>query len=171
MLFRSVLFNALAGNSDRWWTLTCVGSLERDPSTAHHLQASLRWLRLEDQIELRGELDSAALAGCYDRADVFVLPTLYEGYGMVVAEALARGLPVVSTTTGAIQELVADDAGLLVPPGDQIALATALSRVIADRGLRERLAEGARRARQRLATWEEASARLSHVLERVVADG
>ena len=59
---------------------------------------------LEDRVSLAGDLDAAALAALYDRADLFVLPTLYEGYGMAVAEALARGLPVVSTATGAIPE-------------------------------------------------------------------
>lgn len=166
-----VLFNALAASTDRQWKLCCVGSLERDPPTAQRLRAHLKTLCLEDRIELRGELEGAALAGCYDCADVFVLPTLYEGYGMVVAEALARGLPVVSTTTGAIEELVGEGAGLLVPPGDQDALASALSRVIADAPLRRRLAEGARRARQRLVPWKDASAKLARVIERVVTDG
>ena len=57
------------------------------------------------------------VAEFYDRSDVLVLPTFYEGYGMAVAEALARGIPVVSTRTGAIPDLVGTEAGVLVPPG------------------------------------------------------
>ena len=83
---------------------------------------------------------------------------------MAVAEALAHGLPVVSTTTGAIPELVGDDAGLLVPPGDAEALAEALARVIGDAGLRARLAEGARRVRDRLPSWDDAAGKMSTVL-------
>ena len=71
-----------------------------------------------DRVSLAGDLDAPRLSDCYDRADVFVLATLQETYGMAVAEALAHGLPVVSTTTGAIPALVGDDAGSLVPPGE-----------------------------------------------------
>lgn len=84
---------------------------------------------------------------------------------MAVAEALAHGLPVVSTTTGAIPALVGDEAGLLVPPGDVDALAAALTRVLTDPGLRARLADGARRARARLPSWGDASEKMSTVLE------
>ena len=69
-----------------------------------------------------GDLDAQALETCYSRADVFVLATAQETYGMAVAEAVAHGLPVVATKTGAIPELVGDDAGLLVPVGDAAAL-------------------------------------------------
>ena len=75
---------------------------------------------------------ASALDRAYDAADVFVLATWQETYGMAVAEALARGLPIVSTTTGAIPALVGDEAGLLVRPGDVEALAGALTRVIGD---------------------------------------
>ena len=112
---------------------------------------------------------------------MFVLPTLYEGYGMAVAEALARGIPVVSTPTGAIADLVGiggvrsrvtnprdgqpdQAAGLLVPPGDAAALAAALSRVVCDRAFREQLAAGARRVRDRLPTWTDAAALMARVL-------
>jgi glycosyltransferase involved in cell wall biosynthesis len=90
---------------------------------------------------------------------------------MAVAEALARGLPVVSTTTGAIADLVGDDAGLLVPPGDAEALAGALGRVVGDNGLRAGLARGARRARGRLRSWEQAVDEMAAALDRLEAHG
>ena len=100
-----------------------------------------------------------------------MLPTFYEGYGMAVAEALARGIPVVSTPTGAIADLVGADgagpsqaAGLLVPPGDAAALAAALSRLVRDRELRLQLAAGARRVRDRLPTWTDAATLMARVL-------
>ena len=101
-------------------------------------------------MSLVGELDASALEDFYDRSDLFVLATLRETYGMAVAEALAHGLPVVSTRTGAIPDLVGSDAGLLVPPGDVQALTDALSRVIGDADLRARLAAGARDVRPTL---------------------
>ena len=101
-----------------------------------------------------------------------MLPTLYEGYGMVVAEALACGLPVISTATGAIAGLVLGDpalpAGIIVPPGDLPALTDALSRVIGDAQLRATLTAGARRLRDRLPTWDSAAATMAQALERVV---
>jgi glycosyltransferase involved in cell wall biosynthesis len=162
-----VLLRALDGIDRRGWRLTCAGSRDRDRAFADRLQHLVREHRLEQLVVLAGEADDAAIAAQYDRADLFVLPALYEGYGMAVAEALARGLPVVSTATGAIPELVNDDAGRVVPPGDVRALRSALSDVLGDEGLRARLAEGARRVRDRLPTWDEASAKMAAVLEQV----
>ena len=97
---------------------------------------------------------------------MFVLPTHYEGYGMAIAEALSRGIPVVSTPTGAIAELVGADAGVLVPAGDVTALATALHAVITDRSGLDALRQGALRARASLGTWANASARMEAALVR-----
>ena len=160
-----ILIEALSLVPQRGWHLTCAGSVTRNPATADRVRAAIRKLNLEDRITLLGELDPATLDGYYDRADVFVLATLQETYGMAVAEALARGLPVVSTTTGAIADLVGADAGVLVPSGDARALAAALARVIGDDGLRVRLAEGARRVRDRLPSWEHACAKMAAALE------
>src|ERR1700681_306077 len=132
-----VLFRALTMMPDLEWRLTCAGSLKRDPSTAERLRVRLRSDGLEDRVTFAGEVDAATLTALYDGADLFVLPTLHEGYGMAVAEALACGLPVIGTAAGAIAELVPRDvhpdvgaqtrdawlqldsvAGLLVPPGD-----------------------------------------------------
>ncbi len=165
-----ILIRALASLSPRGWHLTCAGSLDRHPPTVERVRAIVRAKSLDDRVSLAGELDDVALAAAFDRADLFVLATLRETYGMAVAEALAHGLPVVSTTTGAIADLVgpADDgAGLLAPPGDEAALETALSRVMSDARLRDRLAEGARRMRGRLPTWEEAADKMAAALERI----
>jgi glycosyltransferase involved in cell wall biosynthesis len=90
---------------------------------------------------------------------------------MVVAEALARGVPVVSSATGAIPDLVGSDAGLLVPPGDAVALEGALSTVIDDLDVRDRLAAGARRVRDRLPTWDDAVGKMANVLAQLENDG
>jgi glycosyltransferase involved in cell wall biosynthesis len=158
-----VLFRALARLRDRAWLLTCVGDLEREPDVVATLRATLRAAAVADRVRLVGEADAHAIAEHYDRCDVFVLPTFYEGYGMVVAEALARGLPVLSTPTGAIAELVGADAGRLIAPGDVDGWAAALADVC-DPAVRARLAEGARRVRNRLPTWEDALDRMVAVL-------
>jgi glycosyltransferase involved in cell wall biosynthesis len=108
---------------------------------------------MQARVVLHGDQDEASLQALYAQADVFVLPSLYEGYGMALAEALARGLPVISTRVGAIPDTVPEDAGLLVPTGDAMALRAALERVIDDPASRAQLAAGARRARSGLPTW------------------
>src|SRR5439155_3046493 len=102
----------------------------RDPEAADHVRERIRINGLEDRVSLVGALDEAELARCYDAADVFVLPSLFETYGMAVAEALARGLPVVGTNTGATLQLVGDEAGIVVAPGDRDALRGALALVM-----------------------------------------
>src|SRR5215475_12582292 len=162
----AVLAEALFHLATRAWRLTCVGSLARSPETVARLRHRLAELRIADRVRLAGVLDRAALDACYARADAFVLATFHEGYGMALAEALARGLPIVSTRVGAVPDTVPDDAGLLVPPGNVAALRDALARVIDDAALRARLAAGARRARERLPTWEEACARIEDAVSR-----
>jgi glycosyltransferase involved in cell wall biosynthesis len=161
-----ILLQALATLATRPWHLTCAGSLTRHATTTDRVRAMIRRLGLEDRVSLRGELGAASLADCYHDADLFVLATLRETYGMAVAEALAYGLPVVSTTTGAIPALVGDEAGLLVTPGDVDALAGALARVTADGALRARLAAGARRAGARLRRWDQAVEEMAAALAR-----
>ncbi len=162
-----VLFRALAPLRMRAWRLTCVGSTTRDAATAARLRELLRSLDLADRVELAGELDAGGVASVYDGADVFVTATLRETYGMATAEALARGLPVIGTRTGAAVELVGGDAGIVVPPGDAAALSAALARVLDDAPLRARLAAGARRAREALPTWEHAIGRMEAALTRL----
>lgn len=159
------LLTALASVPRRQWHLTCAGSLTRHPATADRVGAAIDRLGLGARVALAGELDGPALEACYDGADLFVLATRLETYGMAVAEALAHGLPIVSTTTGAIPDLVGGDAGLLVAPGDTAAMSHALSRVLCDDELRASLARGARQRRTMLRGWEEASAEMAAVLE------
>jgi glycosyltransferase involved in cell wall biosynthesis len=163
----ALLFDALARIRDRAWRLECVGSDEREVATSAQLRARVEALGLSDRVFLRGEAGPAALATAYDGADLFVSPSLYEGYGMALAEALARGLPVVATCTGAAAAMVGRDAGLLVPPGDVAALRAALARLLDDPALRRRCAEAAARVRARLPRWDQACAELARALEAV----
>jgi glycosyltransferase involved in cell wall biosynthesis len=161
-----VLFEALALLPANW-RLTCVGSLEHSPATVRALRAQLQRLGLEQQVTLAGEVDAATLEGYYRHADLFVLATRFEGYGMAVAEALAHGLPVVSTNVDAIAERVGRDAGLLVAPDDAQALSAALKRILDDPALRDSLAAGASLIRDTLPHWPDSCARMSRILARL----
>jgi len=165
-----VLFTALARLRQLPWHLTCAGSLTLHPPTATALWEQLRALDLADRVTLAGDLDAAALAAAYDRADIFVLATRHEGYGMAVAEAVAHGLPVVSTATGAIPELVDGASGAIVPMDRPEALAAALEPLIGDDGARARAMAGARARRDGLPRWPASAQAMADALTRF-ADG
>lgn len=141
-----LLVQALAPLASLRWTLHCIGSLQRDGAAATDLRQAIDAAGLQARVHLHGERSEAEVAAAYAEADVFVLPSYHEGYGMVFAEALAHGLPIVTTTGGALADTVPADASLRVPPGDASALQHALQQVLTQPALRERLASAARRA-------------------------
>jgi glycosyltransferase involved in cell wall biosynthesis len=161
------LIEALASLTSLPWHLTCVGSVDRDRTWTARLRQQVEARGLDGRVTFAGELEGAALDAAYHSADLFVLPTRYEGYGMAVAEALARGIPVVSTDTGAIVELVGDRAGVLVPPDNVESLAGELKRLLTDAGDFARLKRGALAARSKRSTWESATARMEEALTRL----
>ncbi|MBU0723646.1 MAG: glycosyltransferase family 4 protein [Alphaproteobacteria bacterium] len=161
-----VLLTALARLVDRDWHLTLAGGA-RDAETAGQIENIIRHKALSSRVTLQGEVDQATLTHLYDRADLFVLASHYEGYGMVFAEALARGLPILGTTGGAIPTTVPADAGLLVPPGDVEALAAALARLMDEPALRHCLRQGALAARAALPGWPDSARDFAAVLERL----
>lgn len=164
-----MLIEALAGLRDLDWHLNCIGSLERAPDTVNALRAAIAAHGLEERVVLRGEQPADRVAEAYRHADLFALPSFHEGYGMVFAEALAHGLPIVATTAGAIPDTVPAAAALLVPPGDVAALQEALRRLLSDTALRSRLATGASNAAAALPDWTQAVDRWAAALEQVAA--
>jgi len=162
-----LLIDALAPLVHLPWHLWCVGSLSRSPATVQRLTDRLQRTGLVDRVALVGELPHAALSELYLAADLFVLPTLRESYGMAVAESLAHGLPVISSRTGAISELVGTSAGVLIEPGDREQLHAALLRALEDGALRSSLRDGALAAGARLTPWPQACERMARVLKRV----
>jgi glycosyltransferase involved in cell wall biosynthesis len=162
-----ILIEALAGPMDQAWQLTIVGDLTRSPDTARDLRTSIAKNGLEERIILRGAVTNAELALLYNEANIFVLPSRYEGYGMAYAEALAYGLPIIGTTAGAIPETVPSLAGLLVPAGNVTALREALRELITNQRLRQQLSDGALSAAAALPSWSEAGATFSSALEKL----
>jgi glycosyltransferase involved in cell wall biosynthesis len=148
-----VLVEALARIADLTWTCTIAGSLERSSGAVCDLRRRIAAHGLDERIVLAGEQED--LTPLYERADIFVLPSRYEGYGMVYAEAMLHGLPIIGTEIGAIPEVVPPTACILVPVEDAEALAEALRRMILDAALRSRLASGARIAAADLPSWRE----------------
>jgi glycosyltransferase involved in cell wall biosynthesis len=163
-----VLIEALAPLASLPWRLTIAGDRTRDPTAAAQLDTDIARHGLGGRVEVLGAVERDRLDALYADADLFVLASRFEGYGMAYAEAIAHGLPVVGTTAGAIPETVPADAGVLVAPDDVEALAAVLRRLIEDPRERERLAAGARAAR--FPSWAEQSALFAHILERLAPE-
>ncbi|MDX2288868.1 MAG: glycosyltransferase family 4 protein [Hyphomicrobiaceae bacterium] len=155
------LIAALVPLRETDWRLSIAGALDRDPATVARLKALIELHGLEDRITLHGVVVPATLDRLYDSADLFVMPSLYEGYGMVLAEAMARGLPIICTTGGAAAQTVPDAAAVKVPPGDVDALSQGLAALLADRKLRARLADRSWEAGRQLPTWNETARRVA----------
>jgi glycosyltransferase involved in cell wall biosynthesis len=153
------------------WTLRIAGNEVMDPTTAGALRDQVTEAGLNGQVEWLGELSAEGLRDTYAQADVFVLPTYFEGYGMAVAEAVAHGLPIISTRTGAIPDLVDEHSGWLVDVGDEDGLREALSALISDDALRTRLTLGARQRRMSLPRWTDSVRLMADALERWSHDG
>ncbi|PWU62488.1 glycosyl transferase, partial [Micromonospora globispora] len=118
-----VLATALAAVAQLPWTCDCVGALTRDPEFVDRLRGRLAGSGLGDRVRLRGPRIGAELDAAYAEADLLVLASRAETYGMVVTEALARGVPVLGSEVGGLPEALghAPDGsrpGLLVPPDD-----------------------------------------------------
>lgn len=159
-----VLIEALAKVSELGWQCDCIGGLDLAPEHANRVEDMIEEQGLGERVCLLGTRSPEALAAYYAEADLFVLPSYYEGYGMVVTEALAHGLPVITTTGGALGHTLPEGAGLAVEPGDAQALATALRRWLEEGALRARLREGAAAARGRQQDWSSAAAAFAAAL-------
>ena len=164
-----VLLDALAPLAGLRWQCQCVGSLERDPAFVERLRRRLLDSGMGGRVRFSGPQVEADRARSYAAADVLVLPSRAETYGMVIAEALARGLPVVAAEVGGVPEALGRSAdgtrpGLLVSPGDPAALRDALRTWLEDAGLRRRLRVAARERRASLADWSTTASAVAELL-------
>ena len=161
-----VLLRALAAIADRNWQAVIVGR-DHDGRTGTELVALAQTLGLADRVRFAGELSGAALEDLYGAASVFALATRYEGYGMVFAEALVRGLPVVTCDTGAVPDTVPDGVGARVPVDDAEAFAAELARLLDDPAHHAAMAAAAARFGATLPGWADTAALFDAVLDRV----
>jgi glycosyltransferase involved in cell wall biosynthesis len=163
------LAEALGMIADLSWSCVCVGPLDRDPDFVERLRRQARAYGLAERVRFAGPRTGEELAAAYAAADLLVLASRGETYGMVVTEALARGIPVLATAVDGLPEALgrAPDGsrpGLLVPPDDPAALAHALRHWLAEPGLRDRLRRSARARRPTLTGWAATSEIMSRVL-------
>lgn len=159
-----LLLRALARLFDLDWHLTIVGSPERDPVHATGLVALAEELGIRQRVTFAGEVPADSLETLWQMTDLFALATHFEGYGMAVAEALKRGIPVAVTGGGAVGNLVEMEAGVVCPPGDLDQLSKSLRRLIFSRDLRQEMAEVAWQSGQSLPSWQAQAALFASVI-------
>lgn len=159
-----VLLQALAGLTDMPWSAVIAGTLW-DPAYGAELVALRDDLGLGERVRIAADVPASDLEDLWAAATVFALATRYEGYGLVFDEALVRGLPIVSCRTGAVPETVPGEAGVLVPPDDPDAFATALGMVLSDQARRQRMSDAARGAGAALPTWLDTARVAQRVLD------
>jgi glycosyltransferase involved in cell wall biosynthesis len=167
-----VLLAALSGLLHRRWRCRCVGPLDREPQFVAGLRRQAYLDGTDTRVQFTGPRTGADLEAAFCSADVLVHPARVEAYGLVVTEALAHGLPVITTATGGLPDALgaAPDGvrpGLLVPAGDAPALADAISAWLTYDDLRRRLRRAARARRRRLPSWATTVEQIEHVLRAV----
>ncbi|MET7686391.1 glycosyltransferase family 4 protein [Streptomyces sp. NPDC005483] len=169
------LIEALAGAQDLPWSCVCVGGITQDPEYVAHLRMLIKKYGLQDRLHLAGPQAGAELDASYNAADLMVLTSYAETYGMAVTEALARGIPVLATDVGGVPEAVgrAPDGGvpgILVPPEDPAALAAELRGWFGEADVRRRLKAAARGRRAALDGWATTARSLAGVLGRLPSE-
>jgi glycosyltransferase involved in cell wall biosynthesis len=168
-----LLLEALATLRELDWTLVCAGPLDRDPAHTDAVRRAAADAGIGDRVDLAGPLAGERLEALWRRCDLHVLASHREPYGMVVTEALARGVPVVASAVDGVPEALGRTPdgvpGIAVPPDDVPALAAALRGWLTDPALRRRLRTAALARRATLRGWDETVAALAAALDRVAA--
>lgn len=160
-----ILLQSLAGLKTLNWQARFVGGDHFDPDWTATLKTMAEQLDLTTRVDFTGSVADTQIE--YQQADVFVLPSRFEGYGMVFAEALSAGLPVVAARAGAVPQVVPESAGLLVPVDNTKALGEALRQFLTDDLLRKQLQRGAREAAASLPSWADAAEIVAQVIQKV----
>jgi glycosyltransferase involved in cell wall biosynthesis len=159
------LISALAGLPGELWTLTVVGSLDCDPAYSRRMRRQAERLG-PGRVKMLGTVSNSALAPLLVKSHCLAVPSFYEGYGIVFAEAMAFGMPVIAGRVGAVPEVVTDGReGFLVPPGDVAALSRVIGRLIGDRRLLESMSMNALARRGQFPTWSQSGSKIRGFLK------
>ena len=166
---QDLLVDALAALPAPPWTLDLVGPTDRDPAFVAALRAAIARHGLAGRVHLHGPRHGAGLDAFWSATDLLVAPSRTETYGMVVTEALARGIPVLASSAGGLPDTLAN-GGVLTPAEDVPALVASLDRWFAEPRHRNGRRISARSRRCRLLPWTQTSRRVAQVLATLLAD-
>lgn len=162
-----VLVQALAGLGDLGWSLDIAGATTLSPETTATVSKLIDAHGLSARVRLLGALDEQGLNRLYHHADLFVLASHYEGYGMALAEAMARGLAIVTTSCGPAAAAMPPQAGIQVPVAAPEALAEAIRTMLTSVEKRRTFSDGAWTAGRQLPDWASTARTIAAVLKEV----
>jgi glycosyltransferase involved in cell wall biosynthesis len=146
-------------------SLEIIGSLSADPGYAKKMRQKAAVHYPPSTVHFNGPLDNEALAAKLKTAQVLVVPSSYEGFGIVYLEGMAFGLPAIGTTAGAASEIITDgETGYLIPPDDAAAILSRLSALAIDRALLSRLSLNALARYRQQPSWQETAASIRQFL-------
>ena len=165
----NVLLDAFDLIRDLNWRATIAGALDRSEDAVQTLKAKIAQYGLSQRVTLAGALNERSISALYTSGDIFALASLYEGYGMAFAEAMAHGLPVVASGDGAVKDTVPAEAGIYCETGNARTFADALRTLIVDGEIRRAKADEAWRHAATLPSWDNTAAEIASVLNRLVA--
>lgn len=163
-----LLIDALAAIKHLEWKARFVGGMDFDPAWTELLKNKVSAYGLEQRILFIGNVADSTSE--YAAADLFVLPSLFEGYGMAFAEALSFGLPIVAARAGAVPDVVPNTAGILVAPDNSFLVADALQKLLTDKNLLKNLQIGAQAAARSLPSWRDTAAVVTHLINQITVN-
>jgi glycosyltransferase involved in cell wall biosynthesis len=164
------LLKALHSLEGRPLRLDVVGSEEADPAYAAAIRTQVRELDLAGRVDFHGTLTGASLEERFRKAQILVVPSSYEGFGIVYLEAMGFGLPVIACASGATDEIVRHEAtGFLVPPGDVFFLARRIESLLEDRSLLAQMSLAAYDGFEDHPRWEDSMKRIEGFLLQLLA--
>jgi glycosyltransferase involved in cell wall biosynthesis len=161
------LIRAVALLGDLPLTLDVVGDIGFEPQYYESVRQLAKRLNVSDRIIFRGAVSHERLGVFYSAADIFTFPSLYEGFGIVLGEAMHAGLPIVTTRVGAVDEIVREgENAVVVPPSDSQALADAIKRLAMDPNKRVHFGQRSRELAKLLPTWKQTCDDIRHAINR-----
>jgi glycosyltransferase involved in cell wall biosynthesis len=161
------LINALHSLKDKRWILNCYGNQDLDRDYFAELQLQVNNFDLENRVLLHGPMLHHELTKIYLDADLFILPSYFETYGMVLTEALVHGLPVIASMGGGILETVPASMGKFFKPGDKISLQKILKLVLEDLWVYSEMCNNASKYYQQANSWATSVESFEEVLVRI----
>lgn len=162
-----VLIEALSQLKKFQWKLICVGNVDRDKKYVENIKMKITSHNLMDRIEFTGNVSAHKLSKLYQSSDIFVLPSNFESYGMVLAEAMIYSLPIITTNAGAIPYTVSTNSAILIKPGSVNELVEALYKLITDIEFRKYKAKESKKAGKQLLTWRDAAKKFDSIVNNV----
>jgi glycosyltransferase involved in cell wall biosynthesis len=144
--------------------LVIVGSTTRDPAYVGRVREAIARFGLQERVVMDGEVDEAGVAEALAQADVLVMPSTLEGYGIAATEAIHAGVPVIAARAQGLEEALAPCPDATLFADDEDALAAALDRFAGDVALRASMTEAARAAASRMPTWASCAQRFRAAL-------